>query len=49
MEGGFLLRKAHLVLAIRYVGLYLSDFSSGDHLAGSVGGVMADVGYRRVW
>ena len=49
VEGGFLLRKAHLVLAIRYVGLYLSDFSSGDHLAGSVGGVMADVGYRRVW
>jgi hypothetical protein len=49
VEGGLLFRRAHLVLALRYVGLFLSDFSSGDHLAASAGGAMADLGYRLVW
>jgi hypothetical protein len=49
IETGLLLRRAHLVLALHYVGLYLSDFSSGDHLASNAGGTMLDVGYRRVW
>jgi hypothetical protein len=49
VEGGLLLRKAHLVLAVRYVGLYLSDFSGGDRVAGSAGGAVMDVGYRLVW
>lgn len=49
VETGVLLRRAHLVLALHYVGLYLSDFSSGDHLASNAGGTMLDVGYRRVW
>jgi hypothetical protein len=48
-EAGLLLRKAHLVLAIRYLGLYLSDLSSGDRLTGDAGGAMVDLGYRRVW
>jgi hypothetical protein len=48
-EGGFLLRKAHLVLGLRYVGIHLADASSGDRVAGSAGGVMADLGYRLVW
>jgi hypothetical protein len=49
LEAGVLLRKAHLVLAVRYVGLYLSDFSSGDRVAGNAGGTVVDLGYRRVW
>jgi hypothetical protein len=43
------LRKAHLVLGLRYLGLYLSDFSIGDRVAGNAGGAMADLGYRLVW
>jgi hypothetical protein len=38
-----------VVLALRYLGLYLSDFTSGDHLASNAGGAMIDLGYRRVW
>jgi hypothetical protein len=49
LEAGYLFRTAHIVLALRYVGLYLSTLSSGEHLAGNLGGAMADVGYRRVW
>jgi hypothetical protein len=48
-EGGFLLRKAHLVVAVRYVGLHLSEFSSGDRVASNAGGAMVDLGYRLVW
>jgi hypothetical protein len=49
VEGGFLLRKAHLVLGLRYLALHLSDFSSGDRVAGNAGGAMADLGYRLVF
>jgi hypothetical protein len=49
LEGGVIFHKAHLAVALRYVGLYLSDFSTGEHLAGNAGGAVLDVGYRRVW
>lgn len=49
VEAGILLRRAHLVLAVRYLGLYLSDFTTRDHLTNNAGGAMLDVGYRRVW
>lgn len=49
LEAGLLLRSAHVVLALRYLGLYLSDFTTGDHLASNAGGAMLDLGYRRVW
>lgn len=49
LEGGILLRSAHVVLAARYLGLYLSDFTTHDHLASNAGGAMVDLGYRRVW
>jgi hypothetical protein len=31
------------------LGLHLSDFSSGDRVAGNAGGAMADLGYRLVF
>lgn len=49
VEAGVLLAKAHLVLALRYAGIFLSRFSSGDRLASNAGGAIADLGYRRVW
>jgi hypothetical protein len=49
VEAGFLFRTGHLVASLRYVGIYLSDFSSGEHMASNAGGAMADLGYRIVW
>jgi len=49
VETGLLLRTGHIVASLRYVGLYLSDFSTGDHLASNAGGAMVDLGYRRGW
>jgi len=49
VEGGLLFRRAHLVLAFRYLGLYLSNLSSGDQVVGNAGGAVLDVGYRLVW
>lgn len=49
LEVGVLLHNAHLVASLRYLGLYLADFSTGDHLSGNAGGLLADLGYRRGW
>lgn len=49
VEAGILLRRSHVVLALHYLGLYLSDFTTGDHLASNAGGAVLDLGYRRVW
>jgi hypothetical protein len=49
VEGGFLLRRGHLVASLHYLAVYLADFSSGDRVPGNSGGAVADLGYRFVW
>lgn len=46
VETGFRLGRADLVFSLRYLALYLETFSSGDRIAGSAGGAVADLGYR---
>ena len=49
VESGFLVGNAHLVFALRYLAVYLAEFSSGDHVTGNAAGAVADIGYRFAW
>jgi hypothetical protein len=46
LETGFRLSHGHVVASLRYLAVYLDEFSSGDHISGNTAGAMIDVGYR---
>jgi hypothetical protein len=46
LETGIRLRDGHFVASLRYLAVYLDEFSSGDRINGNAAGAMIDVGYR---
>ena len=48
-ETGYILHHAHITFSLRYLGVYLDEFTSGDRIVGNAAGAIADVGYRLVW
>ena len=49
LEAGRVLKTGQIVAALRYLFLYLDEFSTGDQIRNNAGGLVAEVGYRLVY